>query len=95
MIMLPIKKKWFDMVDSGVKKEEYRSITKRYRTMFTNAADDQGRFWCILQNGYAKDSPRLYIYVQTSIGTGNTEWGAEEGEQYFVLSIIEKRKSLS
>ena len=27
MLTLPIKKKWFDMIRSGEKKEEYRCIT--------------------------------------------------------------------
>lgn len=27
MLTLPIKKKWFDMIISGEKKEEYREIT--------------------------------------------------------------------
>lgn len=31
MIVLPIKKKWLDMIVSGQKKEEYRSLTHRYR----------------------------------------------------------------
>ena len=31
MLILPIKKKWFDMIRSGEKKEEYREI-KSYWT---------------------------------------------------------------
>ena len=27
MLILPIKRKWFDMILSGEKKEEYRDIT--------------------------------------------------------------------
>ena len=32
MLTLPIKKKWFDMILSGDKKEEYRDITPYYDT---------------------------------------------------------------
>ena len=30
MLVLPIKKKWFDMIISGEKKEEYREIKPYY-----------------------------------------------------------------
>ena len=36
MLTLPIKKKWFDMILSGEKKEEYREITPYYEIRFMN-----------------------------------------------------------
>lgn len=36
MLILPIKKKWFDMILSGEKKEEYREIKPYYMTRFRN-----------------------------------------------------------
>lgn len=36
MLVLPIKKKWFDMILSGEKKEEYREIKPYYETRFCN-----------------------------------------------------------
>lgn len=36
MLTLPIKKKWFDMILSGAKKEEYREIKPYYETRFAN-----------------------------------------------------------
>ena len=36
MLILPIKKKWFDMILSGEKKEEYREIKPYYETRFSN-----------------------------------------------------------
>lgn len=36
MLILPIKKKWFDMILSGEKKEEYREIKEYYETRFQN-----------------------------------------------------------
>lgn len=36
MLTLPIKKKWFDMILSGEKKEEYRNITPYYETRCMN-----------------------------------------------------------
>ena len=37
MLTLPIKKKWFDMIVSGEKKEEYREIKPYYDSRFMNA----------------------------------------------------------
>lgn len=34
MLTLPIKKKWFDMIFSGDKKEEYRKLSEYYATRF-------------------------------------------------------------
>lgn len=36
MLTMPIKKKWFDMILSGEKKEEYRDIKPYYMTRFRN-----------------------------------------------------------
>ena len=36
MLTLPIKKKWFDMILSGEKKEEYRDRREYYDTRFMN-----------------------------------------------------------
>lgn len=37
MLVLPIKKKWYDMILSGEKKEEYREIKPYYDIRFLNA----------------------------------------------------------
>ncbi len=37
MLILPIKKRWFEMIKSGEKKEEYREIKPYYKTRFYNA----------------------------------------------------------
>jgi hypothetical protein len=36
MLTLPIKNKWYDMILSGQKKEEYREIKPYYTTRFKN-----------------------------------------------------------
>lgn len=42
MLVLPIKKKWFDMILSGEKKEEYREIKPYYERRFYNYFRSQG-----------------------------------------------------
>ena len=39
MLILPIKKKWYDMIKSGEKKEEYREIKKYWTIRFNNELD--------------------------------------------------------
>ena len=36
MLVLPIKKKWFEMIASGEKREEYREIKPYYDSRFMN-----------------------------------------------------------
>lgn len=91
MLTLPIKAKWYGMLLSGEKKEEYRSLSsyweKRFRNvgLFRDAAPKAVRF----RNGYSSDSRSFVAKVQLKIGSGNPQWGAKESEKYFVLTIVE------
>lgn len=103
MLKLPIKKKWFDMILSGEKKEEYREHTKYYKGRFfnlfdiidecdgelINPFDENPEREIMFRNGYSKDSPSFIAKCSLSIGTGKEEWGAEKDKQYFVLTIHE------
>ena len=99
MIILPIKKKWFDMILSGEKKEEYRDIKPFYarrigkylRNRYTRVLRDFSTDHIVdvlFRNGYAGDSPEFWAECEVTIGTGKTEWGAEEGKLYYVLTIV-------
>ena len=108
MLTLTIKGKWFGMILTGKKKEEYREVkpyyTMRFRQFMTvnpnvpdgivegsfraAAADGGVSFHGVrLRNGYRKDAPELAIKGRIMIRTGNPEWGAEEGREYYVLTI--------
>lgn len=81
---LTLKKKWFDMILSGEKTEEYRDIKPYYNLRLIGKEYDT----VIFRNGYARDAPSLTIELKTiRFGTGKIEWGAEEGKTYFVLSL--------
>ena len=63
MLTLPIKKKWFDMIKSGEKKEEYREIKPywfvRFKNEFGCIYDENlvihlGKGRVIFKNGYQK-----------------------------------------
>lgn len=94
MLTLPIKKKWFDMILSGEKKEEYREIKPYYETRFRNVwkgslIGGNAQREIMFRNGYSKNSPSFIAKCTLSIGTGKEEWGAEPGKEYFVLTIHE------
>ena len=101
MLTLPIKKKWFDMIKSGEKKEEYREIKPYYAGRFYKnyIISGVGLEWVlnnnpsvykdiIFRNGYRKDSPKIKCYCYISKGYGKPEWGAELNKEYYVLKIL-------
>ena len=45
MLTLPIKKKYFDMICSGEKKEEYRNVTPYYRKRFETICGKENLEW--------------------------------------------------
>lgn len=93
MLTLPIKKKWFDMIKSGEKKEEYREIKEYYGSRFGKLGVGDGTIKeIILRNGYSKNSPSIKCQVLINIHTGKEEWGAEPNKEYFVLEILKWRK---
>jgi hypothetical protein len=94
MLVLPIKKKWFDMIVSGEKKEEYREIkpyyTIRFKKIFgVNYHSNSKIAKIILRNGYSYKSPSVGIICVLKIGTGKKEWGAKPNQEYYILEILE------
>lgn len=95
MLILPIKKKWFDMIKSGEKKEEYREIKPYYSKRFEFVDDEELKIHTIqatktlrFRNGYSKTSPTIECQVVITKGLGKPELGAELGKSYFVLKIL-------
>lgn len=91
MLTLPTKKKWFDMILSGEKLEEYRNDTQYYASRFDKyiGIPVQVRF----RNGYRQDSPS---FIRTVIPRrrrgGRPDWGAETDKDYIVLTIQPEEK---
>ena len=94
---VPISEPWFSMLKNGKKKEEYREIkpywTARLRKIFpfvknTNIPFENAfRIWIRLRNGYGKARPSILAEVSLKRGYGKPEWGAEEGKEYYVLTV--------
>lgn len=100
MLVLPIKKKWFDMIKSGEKKEEYREYNDYYESRFYHLKEKEiiinkqysiyieSIRYVLFRNGYRKDSPTIKCEVEISLGYGKEEWGAEPNKLYYVLKIL-------
>ena len=92
-LVLPIKKKWFDMILNRIKSEEYREIkpywTKRFQTIGLLDGDipTENKALVTFRNGYGSYAPSFTAWVHLDIGTGEEDWGAEPGKDYYVLII--------
>lgn len=100
---LTLKKKWFDMILSGYKKEEYRELKDywcnrfclRNWQSFEIEIFEHALNWDKLQfktitftNGYGSDKPQFVIeFKGVKIAKGKTHWGAEPHETYFVFKL--------
>lgn len=88
-LQLTLKKKWFDMILSGEKKEEYRDIkpywiARMHFDLWNTKPFDAVKF----TNGYGKNAPTFTIELYSMhLGTGKTEWGAIDDTEYYVLTL--------
>lgn len=88
MLTLPIKKKWYCMIQSGEKLEEYREDTPYYAARFTRY---EGRpVHLLLRNGYRADSHTLEAVVIPRRRAGaKPEWGGDPEKVCWVLEITD------
>lgn len=104
---LILKKKWYDMIASGEKKEEYRELTDYWGRRLTTIPN--GMLLFSYRNGYepipfkhfddvnfhlgyAKDRPTMNLKVEgIEVREGRPEWGAEPGKKYYVIKLGERR----
>jgi hypothetical protein len=84
VLHLTLKKKWFDMIASGVKKEEYRECKEYWHKRLVNCIDDAVLF----RNGYSKNSPSVLVeLLYITMGFGNTEHGAPKDTVVYILKL--------
>ena len=87
-VSLIIKRQWFDKIRAGIKKKEFRDITKRNASLFCVVGED----WQFLgfkpiteimfYNGYHKNRPSMLVEC-----TGVTIEADKEDAEIFVLGI--------
>jgi hypothetical protein len=99
-LTLSLKKKWFDLIKAGVKKEEYREIKPYYNSRFCEPLESRifhpgesgvktfDRLVFTLGYPKAGDNERRLEFKNPKIriGEGRHEWGAEPGKNYFVIT---------
>lgn len=96
---LTLKKKWFDMILSGEKKEEYREIKHYWERRLLHVDLDKERPFVFcdneilydvieFRNGYGKNAPTMIVSYQ-GVDIGNTKegWADEYKTTVFVLKL--------
>jgi hypothetical protein len=83
-LKLTLKRKWFDMIASGVKREEYRLPSE---WILSRLQDKQYDAVCF-RNGYSAASPTCTcIFDGWGVGFGRPEWGAPEGVPVIIIRL--------
>lgn len=103
VLHLTIKKRFFYMIKSGFKPEEYREdkdywikrLFVNHREYFELKKNKEGSSMFThvqFYNGWAASTkyPNFLIELKGyRYGTGKLEWGAEPGKEYFVIKLGE------
>ena len=84
ILHLTLKKEWFDMIASGIKREEYREKKPYWdRRLMLNHFDA-----IQFRNGYNKNAPTMLVeFNKLQSGLGIVEWGAPERTPVFILKL--------
>ena len=83
---LNLHKKWFDMILSGVKKEEYREMKPYFNLKFLASGKKYDTI--TFSNGYAKNRRQFVIELQAiQNGLGIENWGAPLGVRVWILKL--------
>lgn len=79
-VHLVLRHKWYDMIDSGKKTEEYRAISTWRRRLGGNIK------FVTFHRGYS--STTMTFEVQSiNTGIGNPEWGAPKDKEVFIIKF--------
>jgi hypothetical protein len=83
ILHLTLKKKWFDMIASGEKREEYREIKPYWTRRIAEPGTDYDAVK--FRNGYRPDSPTVTVELEGVFsGMGRPEWGAPNQRVYIL-----------
>ena len=91
ILHLILKRKWFDMIDSGEKQEEYRDETPHWERIYRWWQKEGGRP-CVVafQRGYKKPSMWFIVDgISNSDVSVNPDWG-EPNHPHHILFLGER-----
>lgn len=99
ILELPLKKEWYNMIESGEKREEYREIKPYWSKRFVGLdaplishrygyqhANVKGYTHVRFRYGYTKRT-MLYNIDEIIIGRGNPYWGAPTDKDVFIIKF--------
>lgn len=99
---LVLKKKWYDMIASGEKKEEYRNISTYYQNRLLVGPAHITPSGCLLLEFKPYNEVCFHLgYTNTTMtfkiagfdyDRGKEEWGAEPKHTYFIIRLGERVK---
>jgi hypothetical protein len=103
ILYLTLKGKWYDMIEAGIKTEEYREIKSfwvtRLADTFIHQHDEDGKRYIFkpvefthvhfARGGhFGKNIPQMTLELkEIEVGAGKPEWGAEPGKEYFIIKL--------
>ena len=91
VLHLTLKKKWFDMIASGEKKEEYREPKDYWFKRLTNDTYPiTHKLFDVVQfkNGYAKNAPTITVeFKGIVIGKAKPEWSDNWQGSVFAIKL--------
>lgn len=83
-LYLQLKAQWYEMIEAGVKEEEYREITDYWRSRIWRNQFSTTHV-CFI---YTYTKRRMTFEVEKiTIGRGNPEWGAPEDRNVFIIKF--------
>lgn len=87
ILYLNLTKYWYDLIECGYKKEEYREIKPYYDSRLEGKSYDQ----VVFINGYHKDARRM-CFVITGIkkAKGVADWGGNPHGKQWVIYLGKK-----
>ncbi len=84
VLRLTLKRKWFDMIASGVKREEYRTPGKWILSRLEGKDYDVIEF----KNGFGPNVPTMLVeYRGWARSSGLREWGAQPSVEYATIKL--------
>lgn len=91
VLHLTLKKKWFDMIASGEKKEEYREIKPYWiKRLKFDLWDSKPFDLIVFKNGYGANVPKMTVELKRiCVGRAVPEWSDNWQGDVFIIKLGE------
>lgn len=84
VLHLTLKRRWFEMIASGTKHEEYREMKPYWHKRLQGQSFDAVHF----RNGYSAAAPAMLVELRAvESGLGIAEWGAPLAQPVYILRL--------